>query len=81
LTAGPKLFRKRFDTGAVLTVETLGSGFLPDRRPKILFVDGTLGRVARSALILFEQARGIPQTGEVDDPTWAKLQQSAATTP
>jgi hypothetical protein len=23
--------------GAVLTVETLGSGFLPDRRPRILF--------------------------------------------
>jgi peptidoglycan hydrolase-like protein with peptidoglycan-binding domain len=34
--------------------------------------------MTRSALMLFQQAQDIAQTGEVDDPTWTKLQQAAA---
>jgi hypothetical protein len=41
-------------------------------------VDGTIGRMTRSALMLFQQAKGIDQTGELDDATWTNLQQASA---
>jgi hypothetical protein len=87
---GPTYAKNQYDTRLASAFQKYSTGLLPDltlRAAQIYLsylgfkpgpVDGTLGRMTRSALMLFQQAQGIPQTGEVDDPTWTKLQQAAA---
>jgi len=92
---GPTYAKNQYDTRLSSAFQKFSTGPLPDltlRAAQIYLtyhgynpgpVDGTLGRMTRSALMLFQQAQGLAQSGEVDDPTWAKLQQgfAAAATP
>jgi len=89
---GPTYLKNQYDTKLAAAFQKYTNGPLPDltlRAAQIYLtylgfdpgpVDGALGQRTRSALMLFQQAQGIPQTGKVDDPTWTKLQQSAAAT-
>lgn len=87
---GPTYAKNQYDTRLSSAFQKYSTGPLPDltlRAAQIYLtylrfkpgpVDGTLGRMTRSALMLFQQAQGLPQTSEVDAPTWTKLQQAAA---
>lgn len=44
-------------------------------------VDGTLGRMTRSAVMEFQQAQDFPQTGDLDDATLGKLRDLATANP
>jgi len=88
---GPTYAKNQYDTRLASAFQKYTTGPLPDlmlRAAQIYLtylgfnpgpVDGTLGRMTRSALILFQEKNGLVQSGEVDDPTWAKLQQGSAT--
>jgi peptidoglycan hydrolase-like protein with peptidoglycan-binding domain/tellurite resistance protein len=40
-------------------------------------IDGVIGPRTREALISFQRTNGLPQTGELDEPTWRRLVDSA----
>lgn len=87
---GPNYAENRYDEKLDEAFQKFTTGPLPDltlRAAQVYLtylgfqpgtVDGLLGGKTRSALMQFQQAQGLDQTGEVDDPTWAKLQQQAA---
>lgn len=89
---GPTYAKNQYDTRLAGAYQKYATGPLPDltlRAAQIYLtylgfqpgpVDGTLGRMTRSALMQFQQAQGLDQTGEVDDPTSARLQQQVAAT-
>jgi hypothetical protein len=87
---GPNYAKNQYDTRLSAAYQKYLIGPLPDltlRAAQIYLtylgykpgpVDGALGRMTRSALMLFQQAQGLDQTGELDDATGTKLQQAAA---
>ncbi|HET9994735.1 MAG TPA: N-acetylmuramidase domain-containing protein [Candidatus Acidoferrum sp.] len=87
---GPNYAKNQYDVRLAAAYQKYATGPQPDltlRGAQIYLtylgfqpgpVDGTLGRMTRSALMQFQQAQGLDQIGELDDPTWAKLQDQAA---
>jgi len=88
---GPNYAKNQYDKHLADAFQKYSIGPLPDltlRAAQIYLtylgfnpgpVDGTMGHMTRSALMLFQQAQGMDQTGDVDNSTWTRLQQAGAT--
>jgi N-acetylmuramidase-like protein/putative peptidoglycan binding protein len=87
---GSSYAKNQYDQHLESAFEKYSTGTLPDltlRAAQLYLtylgyktgpVDGALGHMTRSALMLFQQAQGIDPTGELDDTTWTRLQQGGA---
>jgi len=87
---GPDYAKNQYDGRLSAAYQKYSTGLLPDltvRGAQIALtylgfspgpVDGTLGRMTRSAIAQFQQAQGLPTSGDLDDATQAKLSSRAA---
>lgn len=90
---GPNFAINQYDVRLAAAFQKFSTGLLPDltvRGAQIYLtylgfnpgpVDGMLGRMTRSALMQFQQAQGLPPTGDVDDATARQLHDAAAPDP
>lgn len=86
---GPDYARNRYDEKLAAAHAALSAGRLPDLRLRTaqLYltylgydpkgVDGVMGRNTRAALLAFQAAEFLPQTGMLDDPTERRLRAMA----
>jgi hypothetical protein len=89
---GPAFAKNQYDARLAAAFQKFSTGLLPDltiREAQIYLkyvgfdpgpVDGTLGRMTRSAVMQFQDSRGLPETGDLDDVTLGELHERAAST-
>jgi len=89
---GPNFAINQYDVRLASAFQKFSTGLLPDltvRAAQVLLtflgfhpgpVDGTMGRITRSALAEFQSQQGISATGEPDEATLQKLQSALAQT-
>ena len=65
--------------GQLLRVGSTGPAVITLQRALRVDVDGQFGPLTRAALLRWQQAHRLPQTGVTDTRTWAQLAPSAAT--
>lgn len=87
---GPNYAINQYDVRLAAAYQRYSTGLLPDltvRAAQVYLtylglhpgpVDGTVGRLTRSALAQFQESQGLPRSGEVDGPTMEKLQDRVA---
>jgi hypothetical protein len=89
---GAGFAKNQYDVRLAAAFQKFSTGLLPDlavREAQIYLtydgldpgpVDGTLGRMTRSAVMQFQHSRGLPETGDLDDATLGELREQAAST-
>jgi hypothetical protein len=87
---GPAFAKNQYDVRLRGEFEKFSAGVLPDldvRAAQLYLtllgfhpgkVDGVLGRLTRSAIVEFQNSRGLPATGDVDDALLALIAPAAA---
>jgi len=90
---GPNYAKNQYDAKLSASYQKYATGPLPDltvRASQIYLtylgfhpgqVDGMMGQLTRSAVMEFQEAQGLPETGDLDDETAEKLRENAAANP
>jgi Putative peptidoglycan binding domain len=80
--SNPELRRDSTETDAVRHLQELLEVALRDTGIELSRVDGLFGPITEASVIYLQGQNGLPQTGVVDDATWAVLEGgSSSTTP
>jgi len=75
--ANPELRRDSTDADAVRHLQQLLEAALQGQSIQLSRVDGLFGPITEASVIYLQGQSGLPQTGVVDDATWAVLESAA----
>jgi hypothetical protein len=77
--SNPELRRDSSDSDAVRHLQELLEVALRDASIELSRVDGLFGPITEASVIYLQGQNGLPQTGVVDDATWAVLEGGSST--